>query len=59
MATEAKDPVCEMIVDQEQAQKKGLTAEYRGTKYYFCCPSCKEAFEANPVQYAGRQLEQH
>lgn len=25
---------------------------YKGTKYYFCCPSCKPMFDANPAKYA-------
>lgn len=56
---EAKDPVCEMIVRKSQAESRGLTSEYRGIKYYFCCPSCKEHFEQDPVRYAGRDMEQH
>lgn len=44
----AKDPVCGMEVDEEKAD----TIEYKGKKYYFCCPACKFAFKRNPKQFA-------
>ena len=44
----AKDPVCGMEVNPEQA---AATSEYQGQTYYFCSPSCKQAFDANPSQY--------
>lgn len=44
----AKDPVCGMDVDPATAQWK---SEYRGKTYYFCSPSCKRQFDANPQQY--------
>jgi len=25
---------------------------YKGHTYYFCCPSCKPEFDANPAKYA-------
>ncbi len=28
---------------------------YRGQTYYFCCPGCAEAFEANPEAYIGEE----
>jgi len=24
---------------------------YKGKRYYFCCPSCKPMFDANPAKY--------
>jgi YHS domain-containing protein len=27
-------------------------AEYNGKTYYFCCPDCPKAFEANPEKFA-------
>lgn len=45
----ATDPVCFMIVDEDDAK---FTATYRGRNYYFCCNYCKKQFEANPKRYS-------
>jgi Cu+-exporting ATPase len=29
-------------------------AEYNGKTYYFCCPDCPKAFEANPEKFAAK-----
>ena len=50
----AKDPVCGMDVDPEQAAGK---SEYQGQTYYFCGEGCRAKFEADPERYvdvAGR-----
>lgn len=39
-----KDPVCGMDVDQNESERKGLTAEKEGKTYYFCSPNCKNKF---------------
>ncbi len=44
----AIDPVCKMQVDETTAVAK---SEYRGTTFYFCARSCKEAFDRNPEKY--------
>lgn len=44
----AKDPICNMDVDEKKAAAK---AEYKGKPYYFCCPHCKKAFVENPEKY--------
>jgi len=44
----ARDPVCGMDVDEQQA---AATAEYQGKTYYFCAPGCKKAFEKEPRKY--------
>lgn len=44
----AKDPVCDMEVDPEEAPAK---TEYNGETYYFCAPGCKNKFEENPEKY--------
>jgi YHS domain-containing protein len=44
----AKDPVCNMDVDEKKAP---ATAEYKGKTYYFCAPGCKRAFLQNPEKY--------
>ncbi len=48
MTSMATDPVCGMEVDPTSAR---YTSEYQGQSYYFCCPGCKKAFDANPSQY--------
>jgi YHS domain-containing protein len=44
----ARDPVCGMDVDEATAKH---TTEYQGTRYFFCAPGCKKAFEAQPEKY--------
>lgn len=43
----AKDPVCNMNVDEKKAAK----AKYKGKTYYFCSPTCEWAFKHNPKQF--------
>ena len=33
---------------------KNFFTEYKGKKVYFCCPGCKEKFEANPQDYVAK-----
>src|SRR5262245_35278765 len=44
----AVDPVCGMTVDPANAP---ATAVHDGRTYYFCCPSCRQRFEADPQRY--------
>ena len=44
----AKDPVCNMDVDEKKA---AATADHKGQTYYFCAPGCKKAFLQNPEKY--------
>src|SRR5688572_24988663 len=44
------DPVCGMRIDPATAA--GHT-DYKGTRYFFCNPSCLTRFEADPEQYLG------
>jgi len=41
-----KDPVCGIEVDENHD-----SLDYNGRKFYFCCASCKWAFERNPDQF--------
>ena len=41
-----KDPVCGMEIDEKHDH-----IEHKGKKYYFCCASCRWAFEQNPDQF--------
>lgn len=46
----AVDPMCKMTVSKDAPP--GGTHEFDGETYYFCAPGCREAFAANPAQYA-------
>lgn len=50
--TMAVDPVCGMNVDPEKAAGK---SEYQGKTYFFCSPSCKQQFDADPGRFAGER----
>ena len=45
----AVDPVCGMAVDRSRAER----ASHGGHTFYFCCPECRQMFEADPERYAG------
>lgn len=49
----AVDPVCKMEVDEKTAK---FMSVYRGKKYYFCAPGCKEAFDKVPEKYMGSRI---
>jgi Cu+-exporting ATPase len=50
----AVDPVCGMTVDEKSAAGKST---HNGVDYYFCAPSCKEKFDADPQRYAQAKTE--
>jgi YHS domain-containing protein len=49
----ATDPVCGMRIDRSKA----LMAEHGGRRYHLCSEHCRQAFEAEPERYAGRERE--
>lgn len=51
----AKDLVCGMQVNEQQATSRGLTSEHQGQTYYFCSTQCKQQFDREPQRYAGEQ----
>ena len=53
-STQARDPVCGMYVDTATAKYQST---FDGETYYFCSPSCKRSFDANPAHY--EPLERH
>ena len=38
-------------VNPDQAAAQGLTSEYQGRVFYFCCPGCQPKFAASPEEY--------
>lgn len=48
ISSEAKDPICGMMVDMGKAKHK---SEYQGKLFYFCCGGCKQKFESEPARY--------
>jgi P-type Cu+ transporter len=46
-----KDPVCGMQVDPATAAGSSAC---NGKTYYFCSTSCKQKFDRDPKQYAGK-----
>jgi YHS domain-containing protein len=51
---QAKDPVCGMTVDPQQA---GAEALCEGKTYYFCSTSCRDKFEQAPEKYVGASAQ--
>ena len=49
----AIDPVCGMSVPIDAAKH---IAEVGGTRYYFCCPSCRARFVQDPARYDGSRV---
>jgi Cu+-exporting ATPase len=49
-----RDVVCGMSLDPDRAPAR---EEYRGRTYYFCNPSCREAFRGNPSKYVKVQAD--
>lgn len=54
MASQAKDPVCGMTVEPENAAG---SAEYQGQPFFFCSRSCHDKFVASPEAYASPATE--
>lgn len=49
---EAIDPVCGMTV---AVGESGRPFQHDGVTYYFCCPGCRSAFEADPAQFLSQE----
>ena len=39
-------------VNIAKATKAKMYADYKGRRYFFCCPGCPAAFKANPAKFA-------
>ena len=48
-----KDPVCGMSVNPATAAAR---YEHEGKTYYFCCPHCRDKFQAQPGNYLAPSL---
>ena len=49
---QTKDMVCPVMGSKiTAASKKAGKSVYKGKTYYFCCPSCKTAFDKDPAKY--------
>lgn len=47
-----RDPVCGMYLLEVNNE---LKSNFEGQVYYFCCRSCKEAFDKNPLLYLYKE----
>ena len=54
VSTKVKDPVCGMTISPEAAAGK---SEFQGEDYYFCSPVCKEKFDSQPAEFAGKSAK--
>jgi len=52
--TTAIDPVCGMVVDQ---QNSPLMFKYNDCLFYFCAESCRINFEKNPQKYLADKTD--
>ncbi len=41
------------VISIADAEKAGHYSDYKGKRYYFCCPGCKPSFDKNPAKYAA------
>jgi len=48
--SEAKDPICGMMVDSTKAKYK---SQHEGKWVYFCCAGCKDVFDRQPEKYTS------
>lgn len=40
------------MTDVKDATKSGRFSDYKGKRYFFCCPHCIESFKKEPAKYA-------
>lgn len=43
--------VCPVTNEKFNITKDSTYMEYKGKKYFFCCPGCKHKFESDPEKY--------
>ena len=47
-------PVTGDKVDIDKATKSHMYADYKGSRYFFCCGDCPPKFKKNPAKYAKK-----
>ena len=47
-----RDPVCGQVIRLLEMKESSV---YRGSRYYFCCPTCKKLFDEKPEGYADKE----
>jgi xanthine dehydrogenase accessory factor len=52
--SQATDPICKMTVSTAGAR---YLSTYRGDTFYFCCASCKEAFDKDPERTLPQAMD--
>ncbi|OGS02750.1 MAG: hypothetical protein A2204_06465 [Elusimicrobia bacterium RIFOXYA1_FULL_47_7] len=45
---------CPVTKDKVVVNKETAAVRYAGEAYYFCCPSCIDAFKSNPEKYKNQ-----
>jgi Cu(I)/Ag(I) efflux system membrane fusion protein len=56
-ATGPKDPVCGMVLEENQVKNTPWKSELHGKTYYFCSQKCKQEFDQDPERYQGEKAE--
>ena len=51
---EILDPICDMIVDIEEARDAGLALEMPDREYAFCAAGCQTTFAKAPRSYVAK-----
>jgi YHS domain-containing protein len=54
MTNKIIDPVCDMIVDVDEAHEQGLTLEFPEREYAFCAAGCQSKFAKAPTAYVPK-----
>lgn len=44
-------PICPVMGHEVEDPAEAAYSDYRGKRYYFCCPACKPKFDKNPRRY--------
>ena len=52
--TKLLDPVCDMVVDVDNAREQGLTLEMPDREYAFCAAGCLATFARSPDRYRAK-----
>lgn len=52
MSLMAKDPVCNMDIDEKKAASRST---YKGKTYFFCAKGCKDKFDKDPEKFITKE----